>query len=109
MRNARNSAIKRNQPFELETQDIVGCWSDQNGICAYSGRPMTLEANKLNTVSIERIDSSVGYTLANTILVCQAINRMKSDFSLQDFYGMCRDVADFLTDETGELGVEASK
>jgi hypothetical protein len=109
LRNARNSAIKRNQPFELETQDIVGCWSDQNGICAYSGRPMTLEANKLNTVSIERIDSSVGYTLANTILVCQAINRMKSDFSLQDFYGMCRDVADFLTDETGELGVEASK
>lgn len=70
---------------------------------------MTLEANKLNTVSIERIDSSVGYTLANTILVCQSINRMKSDFSLQDFYDMCRDVADFLTDETGELGVEASK
>jgi hypothetical protein len=70
---------------------------------------MTLDAGHLNTVSIERIDSSVGYTPSNTILVCQAINRMKSDFSYEDFYELCRDVAEFLGDESLNLAVGAYK
>jgi hypothetical protein len=44
------------------------------------------------------IDSNIGYTKDNTILVCQAINRMKSDFSYQDFYMLCQSVAKFLGD-----------
>jgi len=70
---------------------------------------MTLEAGHLHTVSIERIDSSVGYTPENTILVCQAINRMKSDFAYEDFYALCRDVAQFLGDDRLELAVGAHK
>ena len=70
---------------------------------------MTLEAGKLNTVSIERIDSKIGYTKDNTILVCQAINRMKSDFGFEDFYELCRDVADFMGDESLNLAVGAYK
>ena len=107
--NAKKSAKKRNQPFELSIQDIVDCWDGQLKICAYSGREMTLEAGKLNTVSIERIDSSVGYTPENTILVCQAINRMKSDFEYEDFYNLCRDVAVFLGNDNLLLSVGAYK
>ena len=70
---------------------------------------MTLEAGKLNTVSIERINSATGYTVDNTILVCQAINRMKSDFELEDFYNLCRDVVDFMGDESLNLDVGAYK
>ena len=70
---------------------------------------MTLESGNLNTVSIERIDSSVGYTPENTILVCQAINRMKSDFPLNSFYELCADVARFLGDEEISLAVGAYK
>lgn len=109
LRNAKNSAVKRNQEFSLTVADIEACWSDQNGICAYSGRPMTLKTGELNTVSIERIDSAVGYTPENTVLVCQAINRMKSDFSFTEFYDMCRDVAQFLGNDDLELAVEAQK
>ena len=109
LRNARNSAAKRGQVFALTTADIVKCWKDQLGVCAYSGRPMTLDSGQLNTVSIERIDSTIGYTLDNTILVCQAINRMKSDFSFDDFYALCSDVAEFLGDEQGKLAVGAYK
>lgn len=107
--NAKKSAKKRNQPFELSIQDIVDCWDGQSKICAYSGREMTLEAGKLNTVSIERIDSSVGYTPENTILVCQVINRMKSDFEYEDFYNLCRDVAVFLGNNNLLLSVGAYK
>ncbi len=70
---------------------------------------MTLEAGKLETVSIERIDSGIGYTRENTILVCNAVNRMKSDFSLQEFYDLCSDVARFIGDKDLQLAVEAKK
>lgn len=109
LQNARKSAIKRNQEFNLTVADIVDFWNKQNKICAYSGREMTLEAGKLNTVSIERIDSKIGYTTENTILVCQAINRMKSDFSYEDFYSLCADVTQFLGDENLQLEVGAYK
>ena len=109
LQNARKSAVKRNQEFSLTTDDIVVCWQTQKTFCAYSGREMTLEAGKLNTVSIERIDSNVGYTPANTILVCQAINRMKSDFAFEDFFDLCKDVAQFLSDDEFNLCVGAFK
>ena len=109
LQNARKSAAKRNQEFLLSVEDIVNFWKQQDEICAYSGRKMTLDAGKLETVSIERIDSSIGYTKDNTILVCQAINRMKSDFKYDDFYELCKDVATFLGDENLSLSVGAYK
>lgn len=109
LQNAKKSAAKRGQDFSLSIGDIAECWHRQLGVCAYSGRRMTLDAGRLNTVSIERIDSSVGYTPPNTVLVCQAINRMKSDFGFEDFYALCRDVADFLGDAKLNLAVGAYK
>ena len=70
---------------------------------------MTLEPGKLETVSIERIDSKIGYTFENTVLVCQAINRMKSDFDFDEFFALCRDVATFLGDDKLDLAVGAYK
>lgn len=109
LRNAKNSAIKRKQLFEITVSDIVECWDTQQAICAYSGRTMTLEAKKHNTVSIERIDSKIGYTSKNTILVCHAVNRMKSNFGFDEFYSLCRDVAKFLGDDELKLTVGAHK
>jgi hypothetical protein len=109
LRNAKNSALKRNQEFSITIEDIVKCWDQQVGFCAYSGRKMTLDAGLLNTVSIERIDSKVGYTAENTILVCQAINRMKSDFPFDEFYKLCSEVTQFLGDNNLNLAVGAYK
>jgi hypothetical protein len=109
LQNAKKGAVKRQQIFALSISDVIDCWNAQSNICAYSGRLMTLEAGKLNTVSIERIDSNIGYTPENTILVCQAINRMKSDFEFDDFYELCKDVAKFLGDEKFNLCVGAYK
>jgi len=109
LRNAKIAAAKRKHPFTLVLSDIVECWSLQNSVCAYSGRKMTLESGRLNTVSIERIDSTKGYVPENTILVCQAINRMKSDFEYEDFYALCKDVVQFLGDDQLNLSVSAFK
>jgi hypothetical protein len=109
LQNAKKSAAKRQQVFALEIADIVDFWEAQYGVCAYSGRTMTLEAGKLHTVSIERIDSMQGYTIENTVLVCQAINRMKSDFVFDEFYNLCKDVSEFLGDNELKLSVGAHK
>jgi hypothetical protein len=108
-RNAQKSAEKRKHEFSITLEDIVKAWREQNETCAYSGRKMTLVAGQLNTVSIERIDSTIGYTPNNTILVCQAINRMKSDFNYDDFYALCRDVTQFLGNDKLQLAVGAFK
>ena len=105
LQNAKKSAKKRGQEFSLGIIDVVDFWHNQKMICAYSGIEMTLEAGKLNTVSIERINSNIGYTKENTILVCQAINRMKSDFSYEDFYFLCSSVTQFLGNDKLELAV----
>jgi hypothetical protein len=70
---------------------------------------MTTAPNEYTSVSVERIDSSVGYTAENTILVCNVINRMKSDLPGEVFFDMCRAVTDFLGDEDGNLGVDFRK
>jgi hypothetical protein len=108
-RNAIKSAEKRKQECSITLEDVISCWYEQKGYCAYTGRKMTLQAGQLNTVSIERIDSNIGYTKENTILVCQAINRMKSNFNYDDFYDLCRDVVEFLGDEKLKLAVGAYK
>lgn len=105
LRNAQRSAKKRQQEFSLTVEDIVEFWNKQDGICPYTGRQMELKVGSLNTVSIERIDSKIGYTKENTILVCQAVNRMKSNFSFEDFYSLCANVSQFLGDDRLKLNV----
>ena len=109
LQNARKSAIKRGNEFGLEISDIVDMWNQQLQTCAYSGIVMTLESSKFNTVSIERIDSKIGYTKDNTILVCGSINRMKSDFGFEEFYNLCKSVTMFLSDENLNIQVGAYK
>jgi hypothetical protein len=36
-------------------------------------------------VSIDRIESSKGYTKNNTVLCCQSINYMKNDYPIESF------------------------
>lgn len=56
----------------------------QNDRCSLSGVPVTWEPKKWNTGSIDRIDSSKGYTLDNIQLVIWPINMMKNDLNCRD-------------------------
>ena len=40
-------------------------------------------------ISVDRIDSSGGYTRDNIQLVCMAVNQMKSDLDDNTFYDIC--------------------
>lgn len=103
------SAKKRNQEFSLVRDDFLNMWDTQGGVCVYTGMKMELQPNTLLSVSVERVDSSVGYTPENTVLCCNVINRMKSDLDAQTFFDLCRSVTLWLSDEKLELDVEFMK
>jgi hypothetical protein len=84
-------------------------WAAQEGLCVYTGYQMDLQANTLYSVSVERIDSSKGYVPENTVLCCNAVNRMKSDLRADDFYDFCKAVALWLSDDNMDLAVEFEK
>ncbi len=106
LRNCRNSADKRGHSCDLTETSFRAMWDAQGGLCAYTGRAMTLRPGVEDTMSIERIDSSLGYTEDNCVLVCLAVNKMKSDLAPDIFYSMCRDVVKWLGDENGNLDIE---
>ena len=70
---------------------------------------MTTQPNLPHSVSVERVDNSIGYTEANTVLVCKAVNAMKSDLDAELFYDMCKAVVNWLGNEKRELDVEFVK
>lgn len=56
-------------------------WDRQQGQCVYTKLPLLATANQFNTVSLDRIDSSKGYTVDNVQLICSAVNKMKQDYT----------------------------
>lgn len=71
---------------ELDLDFLEALWEKQKGRCAISNVPMThvRGQGKVQTnVSIDRIDSQLGYTKENTQLVCHIVNLMKSDMTLE--------------------------
>lgn len=77
----------------ISLQNIKDVWEKQEGRCAYTDLPLTSEAHQVNTVSLDRIDSSKDYTEDNIQLVCVPINRMKLDYTEEQFVYLCNKVA----------------
>ena len=77
-----SNAKSRKIPFELSLQDLRDIYQKQQGKCYYTGTPMTLRFNgHLNRdpllISIDRLDSTQGYTHTNTVFCCWGINALK--------------------------------
>lgn len=102
----RNNAKKRAKELKIEisTDDIKELYEKQKGLCALTGIPMTTDTymtkgnqhiiNKMN-ISIDRINSDLGYTKDNIQLVGAMINRMKSDLTNQEFISFCSIITNY--------------
>lgn len=87
----KNNARKRNISFDLTLEQI----ESMPLICHYTGNPLVTECNKQNTVSLDRIDSSKGYTLTNVVFCCVYINLMKHTLSYEQFINACNLVSKY--------------
>jgi hypothetical protein len=77
----------RGLSFSITVDDLLDLWHNQAGVCAISGMLMTHIRGKgriASNVSIDRVNSSFGYTRENIQLVCLVVNFMKNKFSLSE-------------------------
>jgi hypothetical protein len=85
----RLRAKKKNISFNLTAKFLWDLFEKQKRKCAITGLEIDLDKNG----SIDRIDSSKGYTTDNVWWTDTNINKMKLDFPLSDFIRMCEQVA----------------
>jgi hypothetical protein len=92
-------AKQNNREFDLTIKFINDLLIKQDFKCALSGLPISINTHRINykyqetTASLDRIDSSKGYTKDNVQWVHKYINWIKLDFSQEEFIQLCQAVA----------------
>lgn len=89
MTQIKDSARKRNLECTVTAQFLWELFKIQEGRCGYTGLPIELNKN----ASLDRIDSTKGYTPGNVHWVLWDINRMKWNIPHQEFVKLCSLVA----------------
>jgi len=95
----QSNALKRKLDFNLTIDDLWDLYLSQDKKCAITGADInvvnaTINGNyHLQTASLDRIDSSKGYTKGNVHWVHKVINSLKSDFTNREFISLCHLVA----------------
>ena len=93
-RNSKQRALEKGWGFDIDYLFLMELWDKQEGRCALSGREMTLAGTRLsNKISIDRIDSSIGYIKGNVQLLAAIVNYMKMDMKEEDFISLCKEVS----------------
>lgn len=85
--------------LEIDIDYVLNLYKAQDGKCALTGLKMTHQFNDHFAISIDRVDSEVGYIPGNVQLVCQAVNLAKRHHSNESiltffdafFMQRCRD------------------
>lgn len=80
---------------QLSLDYMMELYEKQEGKCALSGREMTYitgNGRVPTNISIDRIDSSVGYEEGNVQLVCIQANKMKAELRTDDLLSWCKDI-----------------
>jgi len=97
---ARVRARKRGHEFELNSEWVKEVFIKQNYKCSYSGiqfdfsRP-EYDKNRKYLPSIDQKVIGLGYTKANSEIVCSIVNMMKLDTPHSEFLTICEHIVKF--------------
>ena len=101
----RSRLVRRGKTIEycLTSSDAKEVWDKQGGICPYTGVKLILPSHKtykkdIYLASIDRIDSSKGYSKENIQFVSVMANYAKNDFSHYDMLEFCKIVSNHWKD-----------
>lgn len=78
--------------YNLTLDFLCQLFASQNGLCAITGAPMKMQQHILNSCSIDRIDSSIGYMRDNVHLVNTWVNTAKGAHTTKEFKDVLEDV-----------------
>ena len=93
----RHSRRKQGVVFEIDVDDLLLAYEQQDGLCALSGVLMTTHRDgtgrRDTNASIDRVSSELPYVPNNVQLVCWAVNKMKSTLPQAEFWFWCENVS----------------
>jgi len=97
VRNAKQRAKEKGFDFEIDKEFVEHLYEKQNKVCAVTNRPFVFETNGVEnrhmySPSIDRVDSSKGYTKDNIQLVTYHYNLAKSVYTHEDLLQMLKDI-----------------
>ena len=84
--------------LDIDEAFLRELFAKQDGKCFYSGISFQMDADtkaRRFGMSIDRIDSSKGYTRDNVVLAASIVNSMKNDLSLTDFMTVVQRIVDY--------------
>lgn len=116
-RKLEKSALQRDLYFSITKQQAWNLFVKQNKKCALSGVEITLYPNwdkyRLQTGSLDRKDSSKGYSIDNIQWVHKRVNFLKRDYSEEELIYWCTKIAkknkDKFVDITNNIPIERRK
>lgn len=95
----QKQAKRRGYEFSLTKDYLYDLWIKQDGKCAISGVKLHMPAKAREqrgpkcTASIDRIDNAVGYVVNNVQWVLKDVNRMRREYTIEDYISICKKVA----------------
>lgn len=98
MRAAQRRANAVGMVFDIDEEFLRELFDKQDGKCYYSGIPFQMDADtkaRRYGLSIDRVDSSKGYTKDNVVLATSIINSMKNDLSVTEFMTVVQRLVDY--------------
>lgn len=96
IRIAKTRAKKNGIAFEIDKEFILQLLDHQDHRCAVTGLPFTRTTEHGEyDLSIDRLNSDLGYEKDNVVLVCNRANVMKNNMSLPMFVWWCKAVANY--------------
>lgn len=81
MTEAKSRSKKSGLPFDLDQEYLYNLYNLQNGVCIYTKEPLLLERENLASLSLDKIEPSLGYVKGNVQWVCWAVNRAKGEMT----------------------------
>jgi len=88
---------RRRLGASIDASYLEQIWEKQLGKCALTGWVMTMKLGEgvvPTNASIDRINSSLGYSKENVQLVCRAANVAKSNLEPELFLALCAAVSE---------------
>lgn len=89
IRRIHQSAINRGHEWRLSAEFLDNLYVKQQGKCSLTGLPLVLNYGK-NSISIDRIDSAIGYLESNVQLVIKEANFMKQVLTMDELLIYCQ-------------------
>jgi hypothetical protein len=80
--------------FELSYEDVISIYNRQNGKCFYTGLKFINEKYHPRSITIDRVNNNVHYTLENSVICILAINSAKSIHDYNDLLTLFQGAVD---------------